>query len=183
MQNPKRGKITKFINCWAGTKVGSLKADGKMLLELFSRQSLLRPFFGRSFSHPFIGKCTTLCRPLDRGFESSLFQNMDVHPIRAVVHLSSFSFLLACSTFLVLLLSLPIYLLLLFSSRPRLSCFVALFSPAPSPAHRPPSRLNREANFQLFSTMKFHETLATKFHSLRQFHKISQTPDYSFTCK
>ena len=161
-----RGKITKFINnLWAGTEVISLKASGKRRLRLCSKQSLLRPLFGRSFLHPLIGTCTTLCRPLDRGFESSLFQNMDVPSLRAVIHLSSFPFLLVYPTFLVLL-SLPNYLLPLFSSRPRLSCIDVLFSPPPSPAHRPPCRLNWEANFQLFSTMKFHEILATKCHSL-----------------
>ena len=112
-----RGKITKFINnLWAGTEVISLKASGKRRLRLCSKQSLLRPLFGRSFSHPLIGTCTTLCRPLDRGFESSLFQNMDVPSLRAVIHLSSFPFLLVYPTFLVLL-SLPNYLLTLFSSR------------------------------------------------------------------
>ena len=131
-------------NCWARTKVASLKADGKMLLELFYRQSLLRLFFGRSFTHPFNGKCTTLCQPLDRGFESSLFQNMDVPSLRAIVlALPSLSFF--CHI-----------LLPLFSSRPRFDYFNALLSLL-SPAPRLPSRLNREANFQLFSNMKFHE--------------------------
>ena len=66
-----------------------------------------------------------------------------------------------------LLLS-PIYLLPLFTSRPRLSCFDAMSSPPPPPAHRPPSRHNREANFRRFSAMKFQETLATKCQSLGQ---------------
>ena len=92
--------MTRIINnCWGGTEVSSLKANGKGSRNILSKQSLLRPFFGRTFSHPFIGKCTTLCRLLDRGFESSLFQNMDVHSLRTVIHLSS-SFLLAYSTFL-----------------------------------------------------------------------------------
>ena len=73
-------------------------------------------------------------------------------------------------------------LLPLFSSRPRFDYFNALLSLL-SPAPRLPSRLNREANFQLFSNMKFHASSATICHSLGQFLNIAQPPDFGFTCK
>ena len=90
---PGRGEITKFIdNCWAGTKEKKMEVwrqPGKCSWNFFPGNPFLGQFLVELW-HPIIGKYTTLCRPLDRGFESSLFQNMDVPPVRAVAHLSSF---------------------------------------------------------------------------------------------
>ena len=84
-----------------------------MLLELFSRQSFLRPIFGRTLT-PNYWEVYDIMSTFGQGFRILVISKYGCPPCSSCC--SPFV-LLACSTFLILLLSLPIYLLTLFSSR------------------------------------------------------------------
>ena len=139
-----------------------------MLLELFSRQSLLRPFFGRSFT-PIYWEVYDIMSTFGQGFRILII--ISKYGCPPYSSCCSPFFLLACSTFLVLLLSLPIYLLTLFSSRlvflVSLLCFPLLLPLLT--AH--PAVLIGKRNLSYFQIWNFmeHRQRFTVWHSVTKF--------------